>query len=77
MLKLLKYAKKYIVPALLSPVLMVGEVILELMIPLVMADIVNLVQAEGGMTDESMGQILRLGGRMLIYALGSLFCIFQ
>ncbi len=74
MLKLLKYAKKYIVPALLSPVLMVGEVVLELMIPLVMADIVNLVQAEGGMTDDSMNQILRLGGRMLIYALGSLFC---
>lgn len=74
MLKLLKYAKKYIVPALLSPVLMVGEVILELMIPLVMADIVNLVQAEGGMTDDSMNQILRLGGRMLIYAIGSLFC---
>lgn len=74
MLKLLKYAKKYIVPALLSPILMVGEVILELMIPLVMADIVNLVQAEGGMTDDSMNQILRLGVRMLIYAIGSLFC---
>ncbi len=74
MLKLLKYAKKYIVPALLSPVLMVGEVILELMIPLVMADIVNLVQAEGGMTDDSMNEILRLGGRMLLYAIGSLFC---
>ncbi len=74
MLKLLKYAKKYIVPALLSPILMVGEVVLELMIPLVMADIVNLVQAEGGMTDDSMNQILRLGVRMLLYALGSLFC---
>ncbi len=74
MLKLLKYAKKYIVPAMLSPILMVGEVILELMIPLVMADIVNLVQAEGGMTDDSMNEILRLGGRMLLYALGSLFC---
>lgn len=74
MLRLLKYAKRYIVPALLSPVLMVGEVILELMIPLVMADIVNLVEAEGGMTDDSMNQILRLGGRMLLYAIGSLFC---
>ena len=74
MLKLLKYAKKYIVPAILSPILMVGEVILELMIPLVMADIVNLVQAEGGMTEDSMNEILRLGGRMLLYALGSLFC---
>ncbi len=74
MLKLLKYAKKYIVPALLSPILMVGEVVLELMIPLVMADIVNLVQAEGGMTDDSMNEILRLGGKMLLLALGSLFC---
>ncbi|MBQ8766740.1 MAG: ABC transporter ATP-binding protein [Clostridia bacterium] len=74
MFKLLKYAKKYIVPALLSPLLMVGEVILELMIPLVMADIVNLIQAEGGITDDSMNQILRYGLRMLIYAFGSLFC---
>lgn len=74
MFKLLKYAKKYMVPALLSPVLMVGEVILELMIPLVMADIVNLVQAEGEMTDDSVRQILRLGLRMLLYAFGSLFC---
>lgn len=74
MLKLLKYAKKYIIPTLLSPLLMVGEVILELMIPLVMADIVNIVQAEEGMNDNGMNQILRLGGRMLLYAVGSLFC---
>ena len=74
MLKLLKYAKKYIVPALLSPILMVGEVILELMIPLVMADIVDIVQSQSGMTDESMNQIIRLGLRMLLYAFGSLFC---
>ena len=74
MLKLLKYAKKYIVPALLSPVLMIGEVVLELMIPLVMADIIKIVQAEEGMTDDSMNTILRLGLRMLIYAFGSLFC---
>ncbi len=74
MFKLLKYAKKYIVPAILSPILMVGEVVLELMIPLVMADIVNIVQAEGGMTDDSMNQILRLGVRMLLYAFASLFC---
>ncbi len=74
MLKLLKYAKKYIVPALLSPVLMVGEVILELMIPLVMADIIKIVQAEDGMNDDSMNMILKLGLRMLLYAFGSLFC---
>ncbi len=74
MFKLLKYAKKYIVPTLLSPILMVGEVVLELMLPLVMADIVNLIGAEGGFTEDSMQEILRLGGKMLLYALGSLFC---
>ncbi len=74
MFKLLKYAKKYIAPALISPVLMVGEVVLELMIPLVMADIVDIVQAQGGMNEGSMQEILRLGGKMLIYAICSLFC---
>ena len=72
MFKLLKCAKKYIVPTILSPVLMIGEVVLELLIPLVMADIVNLVQA--GVTEDSMNVILRLGLKMLLYALGSLFC---
>ncbi len=72
MLKLLRHAKKYVVPAILSPILMIGEVVLELLIPLVMADIVNLVQSE--MTEDSMNTILRLGLKMLMYALGSLFC---
>ena len=72
MFKLLKYAKKYIVPSILSPILMVGEVVLELLIPLVMADIVNLVQE--GVTEDGMKVILRLGLKMLLYALGSLFC---
>lgn len=73
MFKLLRYAKKYIVSALLSPILMIGEVVLELLIPLVMADIVNLIQS-GSLTDDSMNQIIRYGLRMLLYALGSLFC---
>ena len=72
MFKLLKHAKKYIIPTILSPVLMIGEVVLELLIPLVMADIVNLVQE--GMTEDSMSVILRLGLKMLLYAIGSLFC---
>lgn len=74
MFKLLKYAKKYIVPAILSPILMVGEVVLELMIPLVMADMITLIQQDGGMTDDSMNEMLRLGVKMLVYALCSLFC---
>ncbi len=71
MFKLLKHAKKYIVPATLSPVFMVGEVVLELMIPLVMAEIVNLVQS--GITEDSMNVVLQLGFKMLLLALGSLF----
>ena len=74
MLKLLRYAKKYIIPAIMSPILMIGEVVLELMIPLVMADIVNIVQMGSEMTDDSMESILKLGLKMLLYALGSLTC---
>ena len=74
MFKLLRYAKKYIFPAIMSPVLMIGEVVLELMIPLVMADIVNIVQQGSAMTDDSMNEILKLGLKMLLYALGSLTC---
>ena len=74
MLKLLRYAKKYILPAIMSPILMIGEVVLELMIPLVMADIVNIVQQGSEMTDDSMNEILRLGLKMLLYAVGSLTC---
>ncbi len=74
MLKLLKYAKKYILPAIMSPILMIGEVVLELLIPLVMADIVNIVQQGAEMTEDSMTEILSLGLKMLLYALGSLTC---
>lgn len=73
MFKLLRYAKKYIFPAIISPIFMVGEVMLELMIPLVMADIVNLIQTEG-FSDASLNQMLKYGLRMLIYAVCSLCC---
>lgn len=78
MIKLLKYAKKYIFYTLLSPLLMVGEVIFELLIPQVMADIVETIRLTGT-TDpvaqqESIHTILALGGKMLTFALCSLFC---
>lgn len=69
MLKLLRYAKKYIIPAILSPLLMIGEVAMELMIPLVMADIVDI-----GLPSGDMKLILRLGAKMLFFAIVSLFC---
>lgn len=78
MIKLLKYAKKYIFYTLVSPLLMVGEVIFELLIPQVMADIVETIRLTGT-TDpvaqqESIQTILALGGKMLTFALCSLFC---
>ena len=78
MIKLLKYAKKYIFYTLFSPLLMVGEVIFELLIPQVMADIVETIRLTGT-TDpvaqqESIQTILTLGGKMLTFALCSLFC---
>ncbi len=78
MIKLLKYAKKYIFYTLLSPLLMVGEVIFELLIPQVMSDIVETIRLTGT-TDpvaqqEAIQTILALGGKMLTFALCSLFC---
>lgn len=78
MVKLLKYAKKYISYTLISPLLMVGEVMFELLIPQVMADIVETIRLTGT-TDpvaqqESIQTILALGGKMLTFALCSLFC---
>lgn len=74
MFKLLKYAKKYALYAFICPLLMIGEVLLELMIPLVMADIVNIISNPAGIPDGAMTTILMLGGKMLILALGSLIC---
>ena len=78
MIKLLKYAKKYIFYTLLSPLLMVGEVIFELLVPQVMANIVETIRLTGT-TDpvaqqEAIQTILALGGKMLTFALCSLFC---
>lgn len=78
MIKLLKYAKKYIFYTILSPLLMVGEVIFELLIPQVMANIVETIRLTGT-TDpvaqqEAIQTILALGGKMLTFALCSLFC---
>lgn len=73
MFKLLKYAKKYALYAIICPILMVGEVILELLIPLVMAEIVNIINVEN-VGEDAIPVILRLGLKMLLLAFASLFC---
>lgn len=70
MFKLLRYAKKYIIPAIMSPILMIGEVVLELMIPLVMADIVNIVQTGKTVANDSFIEVMRQGFDSLIAIFG-------
>ena len=78
MIQLLKYAKKYIVYTVLSPLLMIGEVIFELLIPQVMADIVETIRltetADPVAQQAAIQTIFSLGGKMLAFALCSLFC---
>ncbi len=69
MFKLLKYAKQYKWYAFLSPVLMVGEVVLELLIPLVTAEMIDEALPSG-----DVNRVVFLGLKMLLYAFASLFC---
>ncbi len=78
MLSLLKYADKYKVFAFISPILMVGEVIFELLIPQVMADMVETFSLTASIDIASQQQaiqsILMLGLKMLLLSFGSLSC---
>lgn len=73
MIKLLRYAKKYKIYAFICPLLMIGEVIFELLLPQVMAQIVNIIDPSN-IGQASLDEIFRLGLRMLIYAFCSLLC---
>lgn len=67
--KLIKYAKPYWWQSLICPLLMTGEVILELLIPLYMSKIVDV-----GIPNGDMHYVLVTGGKMLLIAGCSLFC---
>lgn len=67
--KLIKYAKPYWWQSLLCPFLMIGEVVLELLIPLYMSKIVDV-----GIPNGDMQYVLITGGKMLLIAGCSLFC---
>lgn len=69
MFKLFKYAKKYILPSVLCPILMVGEVLLELYIPYLMADIIDI-----GIAGKDTAFVLKTGGQMILAAGLSLLC---
>lgn len=78
MFKLLKYADKYKFYAFICPLLMIGEVVFELLIPQVMADIVDTINltdtADIAVQNAAIHDIYVYGAKMLGLALCSLFC---
>lgn len=78
MFKLLKYADKYKIYAFICPVLMIGEVLFELLIPQVMANIVETIHltdiGDAAVQSAAIHDIYINGGKMLILSLASLFC---
>ena len=69
MAKLLRYINKYWVFALLGPIGIIGEVLMEIQIPFLMSKIVDV-----GIPNKDIGYVLQTGGVMILYALLSLLC---
>ena len=68
--KLLKHIRGFKLAAILAPVLVIIEVIGELMLPSLMADIINIgIEGAGG-----MNYILRIGGIMFVICLIAMTC---
>ena len=67
--KLLSYVRGYWWTTILSPIMVIGEVVLEVFIPLLMANIINI-----GIPAADLPYILRTGGLMVLMALGALLC---
>jgi len=68
--KILSYVGKYKKESILSPLSMIGEVAMEVTIPLVMAAMVDIgIDGDGG-----TAYILKMGGLMIVMAFFSLFC---
>ena len=61
--RLIKYAKPYFWQSILCPFLMVGEVVMELLIPLYMGKIVDV-----GIQNGDMHYVLVTGGKMILMA---------
>lgn len=61
--------KKYIINTILSPVVMIGEVVMEVIIPFIMAKIIDV-----GIAGKDLPFVARYGGLMIGLAVISLFC---
>ena len=69
--KLMRYAGEYQKFLLLTPLLMVGEVVMETLIPTLIAQLVNMISAANE-TPLDMVELLKSGGLMLLMAMLSL-----
>ena len=67
--RILKEVKEYKKTSLLAPLLMVGEVVLEISLPFLMSFIIDKGVSQGNMTE-----VVKYGTIMIIAAFGSLFC---
>ena len=67
--KLMQSIRQYTKASLLSLIFIIGEVILEVVIPFITADMVNKIQAGA-----QMDTILKMGGIITISAIMSLVC---
>ncbi len=71
--KLAKSLRQFRRPAIITLFLMVGESVIETMIPFVTATyLINVLQEQGSNVD--MGYVLKVGGILVLMALGSLLC---
>ena len=66
--KLLSYVKEYKTVSFLTPLMMAGEVVMEIVIPLVMAKIID-----NGLAANDVSYVVRMGVLMIVLALVSLF----
>ena len=66
--KLLSYVKEYKTVSFLTPLMMAGEVVMEIVIPLVMAKIID-----NGLATNDVSYVVRMGVLMIVLALVSLF----
>ena len=67
--KLAKCVREYKTPALLTLLFIIGEAVIEALIPFTTANLVNEIKA-----GVDMSEVLRLGGILVVMALISLFC---
>lgn len=70
MRKLMKYVKQYTWQSIICPILMVGEVVLELMLPYYMSYIIDV-----GIPNGDRKYIIEIGVKMVAMALGSLSAV--